>query len=295
MSGELLALLAALAFALSIVYSRRFMVPGYSTTGPVAPEVGVFVSMLSNVVVFGGLAVGEIARGNLRLLTPHATGFFVLGGIAGTFVGRNLAYQSVLRIGPSRSTAIRLCNTLFAVLVGLVFLHELPRVAQLAGAALVTAGLWLVVSRERQQRSSVDGLGVLAALASAVAFAAGDSLRRAGLSLTPSPVLGAAIGASVAFLVQATWLSVRMPRLPRRQMWNRDVVASALNNTAAILLLFMALQRSPVANVSALYNLQVLLVIFLSRRLLPAGEEIGARVAVGSVTSLLGSLAILFG
>ncbi|MDQ7844488.1 MAG: DMT family transporter [Armatimonadota bacterium] len=295
MRGELLALLAALAFALSIVYSRRFMVPGHSAGGPVAPEVGVFVSMLSNVVVFGGLAVWEIARGSHRLLTAHAVVFFVLGGVAGTFIGRNLAYQSVLRIGPSRSTAIRLSNTLFAVLVGLVFLRELPRALQLAGAALVTAGLWLVVSRERQQQSRVDGLGVLAALASAVAFAVGDSLRRAGLSLTPSPVLGAAIGASVAFLGQATWLSVRMPRFPRRELGNRDVLISALSNTAAILLLFMALQRSPVANVSALYNLQVLLVIFLSRRLLPVDEEIGVRVAVGSVTSLLGSLAILFG
>ena len=215
--------------------------------------------------------------------------------MAGTFVGRNLAYQSVLRIGPSRSTAIRLSNTLFAVFIGLLLLRELPRTVQLAGAALVTAGLWLVVSRGRQQRARVDGLGVLAALAAAVAFALGDSLRRAGLSLVPSPVLGATIGASVALLAQATWLRMRVRRVPRQGMWNRDVMISALSNTAAILLLFLALQRSPVANVSALYNLQVLLVIFLSRWLLPADEAIGPRVTAGSILCLVGSLAILFG
>jgi drug/metabolite transporter (DMT)-like permease len=291
LSGEALALIAALAFALSIVYSRRFMVPAHSG-GPVAPEVGVFVSMLCNVVVFGGLAAWDVARGSLRLLTPAAVLFFVLGGVAGTFFGRNLAYQSVLRIGPARSTAIRLSNTLFAVLIGLALLRELPRMAQLGGAALVTAGLWLVVGRERHQGVRVDGLGVLAALGAAVAFALGDSFRRAGLSLTPSPILGAAIGAVVALLVQASWL--RVGRLSRRAMGNRDVVISALANTAAILLLFLALRRSPVANVSALYNLQVLLVILLSRWLL-SREPIRARVIAGSVICLLGSLAILLG
>jgi drug/metabolite transporter (DMT)-like permease len=164
--------------------------------------------------------------------------------------------------------------------------------AQLGGAALVTAGLWLVVGRERHQGGRVDGLGVLAALGAAVAFALGDSFRRAGLSLTPSPILGAAIGAVVALLVQASWL--RVGRLSRRAMGNRDVVISALANTAAILLLFLALQRSPVANVSALYNLQVLLVILLSRWLL-SREPIRARVIAGSVICLLGSLAILLG
>jgi drug/metabolite transporter (DMT)-like permease len=291
LSGEGLALIAALAFALSIVYSRRFMVPAHSG-GPVAPEVGVFVSMLCNVVVFGGLAAWDVARGSPRLLTPAAVVYFVLGGVAGTFFGRNLAYQSVLRIGPARSTAIRLSNTLFAVLIGLALLRELPRMAQLGGAALVTAGLWLVVGRERHQGGRVDGLGVLAALGAAVAFALGDSFRRAGLSLTPSPILGAAIGAVVALLVQASWL--RVGRLSRRAMGNRDVVISALANTAAILLLFLALQRSPVANVSALYNLQVLLVILLSRWLL-SREPIRARVIAGSVICLLGSLAILLG
>jgi len=72
-----------------------------------------------------------------------------------------------------------------------------------------------------------------------------------------------------------------------------DVVASALANTAAILLLFLALQRTAVANAAVLYNLQVLLVILLSRRVLR--ERIGLRLVAGSLVCLLGTAAVLFG
>lgn len=297
MLGEAFALLAALTFALSIVYSRRFMVPTHfaADTSAVAPEVGVLVSMISNVVVFGTLASWEAARGRLALLTPSSVALFMLGGVTGTFVGRNLAYQSVLRIGPSRSTAIRLSNTFFAVFIGLLLLHELPRLVQLIGALLITLGLWLVIGSGNRQQALIDSFGVLAAMGAAMAFALGDSVRRAALGISPSPIFGAAIGASVALIVQGTWLRVQPRRIPLRGLWRVDVVVSALCNTAAILLLFLALQRTAVANVSALYNLQVLFVILLSRWLLPADEEIGRRSALGSVICLLGSLAVLLG
>lgn len=289
--GELFALLAAVAFALATVLSRRFMVG----PNPVAPEAGVFVSIVTNVVVFGVMAAFE-ARGALSTLTPQSFLLFVLGGLCGTVAGRNLSYQSVLRIGPSRSTAIRLSNTLFAALIGLAVLRELPRPGQLVGAALITVGLWLVL-RERApgSRGPADPVGVLLAVGGAVGFALGDTLRRAGLQITPSPFVGAAIGAFTALVVQTGWLALwSRPRASARP-WRADVVASALANTAAILLLFLGLQRSPVANVAVLYNLQVLLVILLSRWMLRGDEQVGTGLVVGSLVCVAGTAAVLLG
>ncbi len=292
MLGELFALLAAVAFALATVLSRRFMVG----PNPVAPEAGVFVSIVTNVVAFSVLAAFEGARGALWTLTPQSFLLFVLGGLCGTVVGRNLSYHSVLRIGPSRSTAIRLSNTLFAALMGLVVLRELPRPGQLAGAALITAGLWLVL-RERApgSRGPLDPMGVLLAVGGALGFALGDTFRRAGLHITPSPFLGAAIGAFTALVVQTGWLALwNRPRASERP-WRLDVLASALANTAAILLLFLGLQRSPVANVAVLYNLQVLLVILLSRWMLRGDEHVGTGLVVGSLVCVVGTAAVLLG
>jgi drug/metabolite transporter (DMT)-like permease len=293
--GELFALLAAGAFALSTVLSRRFMVGGPGRP-PVTPEAGVFVSMMTNVAVFGVLTTVEAARGGLRLLTWESAALFALGGIGGTLLGRNLAYLSVLRIGPSRSTAIRLSNTLFAALLGLLWLRELPRAAQITGAVLITSGLWTVVSDRGSERRPFDTWGLLAAVAAAAAFALGDTARRAALGITPQPFIGAAIGATTALVAQAVWLGSR--RLRGRAIglaWRTDVVASALSNTAAILLLFLALQRTTVANAAVLYNLQVLLVIFLSRWMLRGDEPVGLRLVIGSLICIVGTAAVLFG
>jgi drug/metabolite transporter (DMT)-like permease len=293
--GELFALLAAGAFAISTVLSRRFMIGGPGRP-PVPPEAGVFVSMVTNVAVFGMLTTVEALGGGFGRLTRESAVLFVLGGIAGTLLGRNLAYLSVLRIGPSRSTAIRLSNTLFAALLGLLWLRELPRDAQIAGAVLITAGLWAVVADRGSDRGSFDAWGVLTAVGGAAAFALGDTARRVALGITPQPFIGAAIGAVTALAVQAIWLGSR--RLRGRAIglaWRTDVVGSALGNTAAILLLFLALQRTTVANASVLYNLQVLLVIFLSRWMLRGDERASPRLVIGSLICLVGTAAVVFG
>jgi len=289
--GELFALLAAVAFALATVLSRRFMV------GPsaVAPEAGVFVSIVMNVTVFSTLAAVEGARGALKALTPTSLAFFVLGGVCGTLVGRNLSYQSVLRLGPSRSTAIRFSNTLFAALVGLVVLRELPRPGQLVGAGLITAGLWLVIRERGGGPGRLDWRGVLLALGGAAGFALGDTFRRAALQITPSPFLGAGIGAWTALAVQSAWLFMRLRSGFCFRVWQADVVGSALANTAAILLLFFALQRTAVANAAVLYNLQVLLVIFLSRWMLSGDEQVDFGLVAGSAVCLAGTAGVLFG
>ncbi|MDR5694143.1 MAG: DMT family transporter [Armatimonadota bacterium] len=296
MWGELFALLAAIAFALSTVLSRVFMVGGPARP-PVLPEVGVLASMMTNVLAFTMLASVELAQGAARQLTPGSALLFMIGGICGTLIGRNLAYISVLRIGPSRSTAVRLSNTLFAALFGLLWLRELPRPSQAVGAVLITVGLWMVLqNRQGEEGHSVDVRGVIAALGAALAFAFGDSARRVALGVTPFPMVGASIGATTALCAQVFWLRSRGLRAYLlRFSWRSDVLGSALFNTLAILLLFLALQRAPVANVAVLYNLQVLLVITLSRWILRGDEQIGIRLLLGSVVCVAGTLGVLLG
>ncbi len=294
MIGEMAALAAALAFGMNTLLARRFMVA-------VAPEAGVLVSIAANVVVFWALLGVVALRGKVPPVNPASIWLFALGGLAGTLVGRNLAYHGIKRLGPSLSTSLRLSNSVFTLLFGYLLLRELPRAWQIVGMAAVTLGLWYSLKPERQsplrRRASEDIAGVAIVLGAAAAFALGDSARRIGLVLTPSPFLGTAVGATVAFSAHLLWSvfnrSARLPKGP--DLRRADLLGSAACNTAAILLLFVGLTHAPVAVVSVLYNLQVLIVLIMSPLILPGQETITPQVVWGALLALVGTALILLG
>ncbi len=295
MSGEGYALLAALAFALSTVFTRQFAVGAHGRS-PVPPEVGVLVSLLTDLLLFGALAAGEVRRGAASLLRVESVWLFMLGAVVASMLGRNLAYLSVKQVGAARSTAIRLCNTLFAAAVGWVWLRDLPRPWQVGGAAMITVGLWLVVTEREGWSEETNWVGVATAAGAALAFAVGDTARRAALHITPSPPLGAFVGVCAALPAQLLYLRPwRWSPQALRQVWRPDVLGSGFFNTLALLLLFFAVQRAPVANASSLYNLQVLLVIVLGRLMLRGEDPGGGRLVAGSVLAVAGAGLVLWG
>jgi drug/metabolite transporter (DMT)-like permease len=199
------------------------------------------------------------------------------------------------------STSIRLSNVVFSLAFGLALLRELPRVWQLVGLAIVTAGLWTGVwSRERATapvRGGTDVTGIALALGGSAAFGLGDTMRRMGLALTPSPVLAAAVGASAALLAHLLWSTRRhSARWPQGAALRRtDLWGSAACNTVAILLLLTALRHTPVAIVSVLYNLQVLVVLIASPIVLRGQETIPPGLVFGTLLALVGTTIILLG
>ncbi len=295
MSGEGYALLAAAAFALSTVFTRRFAV-GSKGRPAVRPEIGVLVSLTTDLLLFGGLAWWELRRGAVAQLTGQSVALFMVGAVVASMLGRNLAYRSVQQVGAARSTAIRLCNTLFAAAVGWVWLRDLPRPWQVGGALMITVGLWLVVSEREGWSERHSWAGVATAVGAALAFALGDTARRAALHITPSPPVGAFVGVCAALPAQVVYLRPwRWPRETFRQVWRVDVLGSGLFNTVALLLLFFAFQRTPVANAAALYNLQVLLVIVLGRWMLRGDDPSGPRLVAGSTLAVVGAALVLWG
>jgi drug/metabolite transporter (DMT)-like permease len=265
----------------------------------VPPESGVLVSISLNVMVFVALTLAAVWTGRLPPVHPTSIALFVAGGLAGTLVGRNLTYMSIERLGPAMSTSVRLTNSVFGLLFGLVLLRELPRTWQVIGLVIVTVGLWVGIwARERattRAAGGADATGLLQALASSAAFGVGDTLRRMGLGLTPSPVLGAAVGASAALLAHLLWSTRRhSARWPRGAPLRRaDLWGSAVCNTAAILLLLTGLRHAPVATVSVLYNLQVLVVMLAGPLMLRGQEAMPPGFVVGTGLSLAGTALIL--
>ncbi|MCS7173021.1 MAG: DMT family transporter [Armatimonadetes bacterium] len=295
MHGEGFALLAAFAFALSAVYTRRFTT-GAGGRPPAPPEIGVLASLLGDLTTFGILAVGELARGRSQPLRPESVALFLTAGLVASMLGRNLAFLSVKQIGAGRSTAVRLSNTVFSAVVGWVWLRDLPRPLQLVGIVLVTVGLWVVVTEREGWEQNTNWAGILTAVSAALAFAVGDTARRAGLLITPSVPLSGFLGACAAIPAQLVLLRPwHWPEAIWRHLRRPDVLASGGFNSVALLLLTAAVHRTPVANAAALYNLQVLLVIALGRWMLRGEDPGGLRLVVGSATAVAGAALVLGG
>ncbi|MDR5710510.1 MAG: DMT family transporter [Armatimonadota bacterium] len=295
MRGEGFALLAAFAFALSAVYTRRFTT-GVGGRPPAPPEIGVLASLLGDLTTFGALAVGELARGKGQLLRPESVALFLTAGLVASMLGRNLAFFSVKQIGAGRSTAVRLSNTVFSAAVGWVWLRDLPRPMQLVGIVLVTVGLWVVVTEREGWERDTNWAGVLTAVSAALAFAVGDTARRAGLLITPSVPISGFLGACAAIPAQLILLRPwRWPEAIWRHLLRPDVLASGGFNSVALLFLTVAVHRTPVANAAALYNLQVLLVIALGRWMLRGEDPGGLRLVMGSATAVAGAALVLGG
>jgi drug/metabolite transporter (DMT)-like permease len=227
----------------------------------------------------------------------ESVALFMVGAVVASMLGRNLAYLSVKQVGAARSTAIRLCNTLFAAAVGWVWLRDLPRPWQVGGAGMITVGLWLVVTEREGWSEGTNWVGV-ATRRGGGPWPSRWETRPGGQPCTspPSPPLGAFVGVCAALPAQLVYLRPwRWSPQALRQVWRPDVLGSGFFNTLALLLLFFAFQRTPVANASSLYNLQVLLVIVLGRWMLRGEDPGGGRLVAGSVLAVAGAGLVLWG
>lgn len=258
MTGELLAILAALAYGaagVSIVGSKS------SSQG----DNGVFLS----VALTAGLSwLLWLGWGNMRLsgLGSHqslaAIGTFILAGLSANALGRLTMYRATERIGPVQAGMLRRLTPVFALPCAFVLLNERPGPMTLLGAMFILVAV--LVYRPRTLRPVQTGitLGVLIGILSALAYALAYTLRSAGMKIVPDAALGACIGAlaGAVFLMlsalltkgmAAGWRHITIDRRPAH--WRTGLALSI-----GQILQFFALKSASVVSVAVLGALDAL-------------------------------------
>src|SRR3990172_7766770 len=103
---KIMALSTAVSFGIApVVLKVAFRHGGAMTVGLV---IGQVVTVLLN------LALIPVIDPHFERLTPVAIVAFVLGGLAGTAIGRRWAYESINLLGPPRATTIRASSPVIA-------------------------------------------------------------------------------------------------------------------------------------------------------------------------------------
>jgi drug/metabolite transporter (DMT)-like permease len=295
----------ALAVASLLFFSANVLLVG-AAGRRVPQDLGFLLALASNVVFAGLVLAGQL----LLLGGPFepdwsALGWFALGGLLTSWLGRWFYFRSVRTIGPTRASALQITNPVFAALAALLLLGEaLPPQAAVSGA-VVLAGLYLTSRPTRRtgdlappgRSLSVRDVGL--ALVGAAAYGVGNVVRGAGVREWAEPVVGSLVGAAaglVAYALLATDLrklgaAVRGADRGGVRLW---VLSGVLTITAQTCLI-AASQYVPVAVAVVISAAVPIVVLPVSVLFLRRTEAVGVTTAAGAVLVLAGVAGLVLG
>ena len=298
--GEWFALASALCFAISNITVVRGVQRG-------ADDNGAFLSLLLTAAISAAGWLWTSAVHGYAPVTLRGLLWLAAAGVFTAFIGRVFLYASIQRLGAVRASAVKRLNPFFAVLLGLFVLHE-PLSGQLVwGALLIVASFGLLVQAQ-WPGAAVAGtppgaagarlnLGYVYGPLSALGYALGYLMRKAGLQDTPDPFFGAMVGTLVGaalFVVAGRWsLSYRRAVQATFARPNPWLYAAGVMGSFGQILYFAALNASPMSTVALVASMEVFITLALA--LLFLAERLSWRVAAAALLGFAGTVLLVTG
>ncbi|NUH63891.1 DMT family transporter [Sulfitobacter sp. S0837] len=291
MSGELYALLAALAYGFAGVAITK----GRATA---RGDNGLFLSVIATAllsgliwVLWGTVSVRAMSADSLR---PMA--LFALAGLMATVFGRLFMFKATERTGPVIAGLLRRLTPVFGLLLGYLFLSEWPGEVTLAGAAIVTGAVLVYLRPASLNEASFSRIGLAFGVGSAAAYAFAYTLRSAALESLPDAAFGTFVGALVGgFCILAAAL-LRQGQAPLRTLlvdrgrWHL-LTAAALSSGQ--FLQFLALKTASVVTVATLGTLEVFFAAMILRWMTGARPANLWRLVTAGSAALVGTAIML--
>jgi drug/metabolite transporter (DMT)-like permease len=266
--GQGLAAASAAAFA----FANNFVSRTTASGGDKGVTFSVLVTMAISAVLWLLLEKGALGEPGIGI-DWRAFGLFAVAGILAMVFGRTLVFESIRRLGVSRSTAIKRLNPFFSVILAALLLGEAVTGPDMLGMLAIALAFGVLIHesllRPRDNAPPKPSpaaylFGVFGALAYAAAYVA----RKAGLDLWQAPAFGTFLSAATGFVAFAllTLVSIRhrsnfMGMFRHLDRW---IFAAAVMVSFGQILLFAALAYEKVSTVVMIASLEIFLSIFLS-------------------------------
>jgi drug/metabolite transporter (DMT)-like permease len=249
------------------------------------------------------ISVPSTALGYLVLATVllDASGFragsallFALAGCLFPAAVTVLTFEGNRQVGAAITGALGNLSPLFAVLAALFLLGEVPSLGQLAGMAVILSGVLLIIGAPRAMPKGSFGWAIGLLLLAAFIRGLVQPVVKLGLEAWPSPFAATLIGylTSASVILLAGAVREGAGTLPfRNRGWAWFIPVGWLNG-AAVLAIYAALARGPVAVVAPLVACYPLATLAFSRLLLGSGgltmgAGLGVAITVAGVALLL--------
>jgi drug/metabolite transporter (DMT)-like permease len=282
--------LLAIAFASAFCFALALVLTQFGLRS-LAPMDGARISVPVTALVFILLSPLTVTFGQWH---PHSLALFAAAGMVFPVAVTMLTFASNRRIGPNLTGTLGNLTPLFAVGIAALLLGEVPGTGQLAGIAIICAGIVTIFTRRGAVPHGIPAWAVLLPLAAALIRGLVQPIVKLGLEDWPDPFAAVTVGYAVsATLILALAAMRRGPaRLIPAGQGRQWFVAVGVVNGLAVLTLYAALARGPVTVVAPLVACYPLFTLLLNRivlgdRTLSPQLVIGVAVTVAGVAVLL--------
>lgn len=289
--GETVCLVTALLWAFSITLFRApIAAHGARTVNMAKCVLGATLQGITVLLLGLGAAVSESSGRHLLLLGAS--------GVIGLALGDTALFGAVSRIGVHRTLLLQTLAPVFAAALAVAWQGEIPTGRQGLGAAIVLAGVALVVAPRRGRVDRADGWdvrGIAAAVLAAASQGTGVVLAKAALD--DVPIVAASfvrLSAAALALLAIGFVGGRTARLPglvRDDAFIRRVVPATFLGTYLALFTMMAgLALAPAAVAAVLISTSPVFSLILdsvrTRRMPPTRALLGTLLALAGVAVL---------
>jgi drug/metabolite transporter (DMT)-like permease len=289
--GEFLSLASALTWALGVILYKRLgeRLPPLSLN--LYKNLLVLSALLPLIAIWHGFAPPA--------LTPAEVLVCLASGLVGIGIADTLYFRALNRVGAGRMGIVGNCYSPFVILLAFLFLDERLSTIQMAGFALVTAGVLVIHEphgdREIGRRDLAIGLatGVLAVLLMAVAIVMVKRILEHADLLWVSAIrmAGGVAGMLLIAVILRQGLGTRGGPLGPRG-WALLVVAALVGQLLSMLL-WLGGYKYTTASVAAILNETasvwiVLLAWLLLREPMSRRKAIGIALTLAGVACMLG-------
>lgn len=247
---------------------------------------GIIISLASAIPL--NIAIGLFTDPHYERLTPLAVVWFILGGLAGSALGRYWNYVSIDLLGASRSATIRSTSPVFTVFIALLFFGETLSVARWLAILAIVAGAALVSWQPGRGARGWVSMGVLYALGAAAAYACRPIFIKAGLEQADIPIAASIIGAFAALaytVIREPRENYRMTKVNAAFWW---FLLSGIAQAVAQLSLALGLSGGEVSIVYTLTASAPLFTIVFTWLFLRGVERITPQLVIGSIAVVAG-------
>lgn len=245
-----------------------------------------------------GLTVLALGQGPVLLAAPRSSlGLIATSGLIGLFLGDTALFAAASRLGVHRALLLQTLSPVFAALFAAAWLGERPTAVEVAGSAVILAGIALVVAPSgRDATAPVSGsawsiagivLGILAALGQGT----GLVLAKAGMEHVPvvaASFLRLAAAAAGLALVAAASPRRRPVEVPEgfARVAGRVLAATLLGTYVALFLSMAGIALAPASVAAVLLATSPVFVLVLEVAVF--GRTPTLRAWVGTAAAVAG-------
>ncbi len=282
MIGIVLALLSAVASALSVILVRR------NSKSSNTFNISLIISLVGLVLLWPmALALTDFSGVNLASIL-----IFALSGVLTPGIVRLLYYKGMEKLGAPVNSSLYATYPLYTALLAHLFLSEILMPGNWAGILLVFLSGILIEwsSRENHVEGKHRRWNLLFPLVGGLTLGVGSIMRKFALDLFNAPVLGVAVAYTFS-LVPFLMIFLASKPIRERVSLKKDLRlfwAAGIGQAVTWILSFYALSYSEVSIVTPLLSTEPVFIAIFAYFYLKKIERVSAKLLVSIILTVLG-------